>query len=139
MALACKPDRSLNVGVVDGEYYPIINTNTWTLPTTMATNATLSLELQYASYGSIQAINVYQTLNRTISGVVNRDTSLVFTTPYRPAFSATKQCDTLVYTYTAPAVTRPAGTTAVNSALIFEVVNTNGLIKRRVTASTFTR
>jgi hypothetical protein len=118
-------------GKVADDYYPLIlTTNVWTFGTTQRAGAVIPYEIQFLSYAPAKEINVYQVVNRTMSGVTTRDTTRIVNQPYARSFSATKQCDTLALSYTVPTFVRATGqTVAVN--IVAEVVNQNGLFKRR--------
>jgi hypothetical protein len=76
---------------------------------------TLAFELQYWSDAPIKEINFYQTV-----GAMPRE--LLLNKPYAPSYSKLKSADTLVLSYTIPAV---AATT--NIRLEAEIVNENTL------------
>ena len=90
---------------------PQINANTWTVATTQRAGAAITVELQYWSSVPIKEIQLLHAIARTQSGTTTRDTTLVSTQPYQAAFSKDKQCDTLLLTYTVPALTRSTGQT----------------------------
>lgn len=137
---ACERQFPTTPGVVSANHYPIIQaSNAWAFGTTQAPGRTVQFELQFNSASPVKEINVYQVINRTPAGDRTNDTTRFFTTTYQKAYSVTKGADTLLITYNVPTITRPTGTTvAVN--IIAEVVNQNGLFKRRAfsTASGFT-
>jgi len=80
----------------------------------------LSVEFNFISADPIKEIQFYEK-------IATADSVLINTTPYVPAFSRVKNCDTLVYNYTVPSI--PASGTAI----VFRgrVVNVNGLVKDR--------
>jgi hypothetical protein len=108
---ACTPKYLLPGTIVLDQPVPQINSNTWTVATTQRAGAAITVELQYWSATPISEIQLLQAISRTQSGVVTRDTSVVSTRPYQAAFSQTKQCDTLLLTYTVPVLTRSTGQT----------------------------
>ncbi len=135
---ACERQFPTTPGAVSTEFYPVIQTtNAWTIPAAPASGAVVTLELVFNSYSPIRTINLLQVTNRTVSGTVMRDTVVSATFMYQAAYSAIKGGDTLLMNYTVRPVPRPAGTTAVTQQLIGEIVNQNGLLKRRA-SGTFT-
>lgn len=138
--VGCRPN-SFPVGEVKDDYFPLINVNAWTTAASYDAGATISLELQYLSYSPIREITFVQIVTRRANAtapLVN-DTTVIFRTPYRPAFSATKQCDTLLLNYTVPNAATlprpvsPATMTVRLGAFIF----TQNVSKGRLT-NTFT-
>ena len=128
---ACERQFPTTPGAVSADIYPIIQTsNAWAFGTTQAPGRVVEFELQFNSYASVKEINAYQVINRTAAGVTMRDTTRFYTGQYKSAYSKIKGADTLLITYTVPTIARPTGTTvAVN--IVAEVVNQNGLFKRR--------
>lgn len=137
---ACERQFPTTPGVVSADHYPIIQTsNAWAFGTTQAPGRAVQFEVQFNSASPVKEIIGLQIINRTAAGVTTRDTTRFYRTDYQKAYSVTKGADTLLITYTVPTIARPAGTTiAVN--IVAEVVNQNGLFKRRAfsTASGFT-
>lgn len=137
---ACERQFPTTPGVVSADIFPIIQTsNAWAFGTTQTPGKAIEFELQFNSYTTIKAVNAYQVINRTTGSTTTRDTTLFFGPQYKSGYSKDKGADTLLITYTVPTITRPAGTTvAVN--IVAEVVNQNGLFKRRAfsTANGFT-
>ncbi len=117
---------------------PQINTNTWTVATTQRAGAVISLELQYWSVVPIKEIQLLQAIARTQSGTTTRDTTLVSTRPYQPAYSASKQCDTLLLTYTVPALTRSTGQTITINPIARIVVEQGNKSRPFLTGAGFT-
>ncbi|MCU0426151.1 MAG: hypothetical protein MUF71_11060 [Candidatus Kapabacteria bacterium] len=138
LLVACERQFPTTPGVISAtDYYPIIQTaNAWTVPAAPANGAVITLELIFNSYSPIRTINLLQVTNRTTSGVVTRDTVVSTAFMYQVAYSTLKGGDTLLMSYTVRPVPRPAGTT-VSQQLIGEIINQNGLLKRRATG-TFT-
>lgn len=137
VVFGCERQFPTTPGAVSSDYYPIIQTaNAWTIPAAPANGSVVTLELVFNSYSPIRAINLLQVTNRTVSGVVTRDTVVSSTFTYQSAFSVIKGGDTLLMNFTVRPVTRPAGTT-VTQQLIGEIINQNGLLKRRA-SGTFT-
>jgi hypothetical protein len=137
---SCTRQFPTTPGVVSADIFPIIQTaNAWVFGTTQTPGKAVQFELQFNSYAPVKEINGYQIINRTTGSTTTRDTTRFFTGQYQAAYSKDKGADTLLITYTVPTITRPAGTTvAVN--IVAEVVNQNGLFKRRAfsTANGFT-
>lgn len=137
---ACERQFPTTPGAVSADLFPIIQTaNVWAFGTTQAPGRSVQFELVYNSYAPVKEINAYQIINRTAAGVITRDTTRFYTGQYQSAYSKDKGADTLLITYNVPTITRPTGTTvAVN--IVAEVVNQNGLFKRRAfsTANGFT-
>jgi hypothetical protein len=138
---SCERQFPTTPGAVSADIYPVIQTaNAWAFGTTQTSGKAIQFELQFNSYAPIKEINGYQIINRTTGSTTTRDTTLFYPAgKYQSAYSKDKGADTLLLTYTVPAITRPAGTTvAVN--IVMEVVNQNGLFKRRAfsTANGFT-
>jgi hypothetical protein len=134
--MSCRPEYT-PVGVVSQDYVPLINSNPWTTLATYSSGQTVSLELQYTSYSPIREILFFQIASRRVGTATVADTSVVLRTPYMAAFSATKQCDTLLLNYTVPDSTRLSRVNLVNVRLGVTVANQNNLSKLRTT-STFT-
>ncbi|MBC7567153.1 MAG: hypothetical protein H7223_09320 [Pedobacter sp.] len=106
--------------------YPTVVSNanfvTPSVPTAGYVKGTvLSVEFNFISFDSIKEIQFYEK-------IATADSILLKTTPYAPAFSKIKNCDTLVYSYTVPSA--PASGTSI----VFRgrVVNVNGLTKDRI-------
>jgi hypothetical protein len=128
---ACERQFPTTPGVISQDFYPIIQTaNVWTIPARPASGSVVTLELVFSSYSPISTINLRQVTNRTVSGSVTRDTVVSAMFMYQAAYSALKGGDTLLMNYTVRPVAQPTGTT-VTQQLIGEIVNQNGLIKRR--------
>jgi hypothetical protein len=127
------------VGVVSQDYVPLINSNPWTTAASYTTGQTISFELQFLSYAPIREIALIQLATRRVgtSTATTVDTAIVSRTPYMAAFSQTKQCDTLLMSYTVPDSTRLTRLNLVNVRVGVLVVNQNNLSKLRTTG-TFT-
>jgi hypothetical protein len=110
--------------ITDNKYPTVVsNANfvTPSVPTTGYVKGTvLSVEFNFISADPIKEIQFYEK-------IATADSVLISTIPYAPAFSKTKNCDTLVYNYTVPSA--PAS----NTSIVFRgrVVNVNGLTKDR--------
>jgi len=140
---ACQPAKITAPGTIREEFYPIINSNPWTLAANYTTGATITLEAQFLSYSPIREISLSQILTRRLSATapLTVDTVRVRTVPYSRAFSPTKQCDTLLLSYVVPPdaqLPRATGTGTLTVRLMVQVLNQNGLFKNRSTLTTFT-
>jgi hypothetical protein len=120
---ACTPKSLLPGTIVLDQAVPQINSNTWTVAATQRAGNVIAVELQYWSAIPIKEILLLQATARTQSGVVTRDTAVVSMQPYQAAFSQTKQCDTLLLTYTVPALTRSTGQTISINPIVRIVVD----------------
>jgi hypothetical protein len=123
LATGCKKEIDDTYTLV-GERFPTVVSNTTPFPlpaTKYAVGETVTLELNFAQQTDpIKEIVVLQKVEPA------RDSVVVQTIPYKPAFSKTKNADTLLITYVVP--------TAVNKALVrvdARVVSTNGQFKTR--------
>ena len=111
--------------VTDNRYPTVVSNPNFVTPTMPVAGydkgAALSVEFNFISVDPIKEVQFYQK-------IATADSVLINTTPYTPAFSRVKNCDTLVYKYTVP--TSAASGTAI--VLRGRVVNENGLTKDRV-------
>jgi Kef-type K+ transport system membrane component KefB len=123
------------VGNVKQEYYPLINSNAWTVAASYVTGATITLEAQYISYGTIREVNLLQVASRRPAGSTAAvlDTVVVRRVPYMPSFSRFKQCDTTVFTYTVPDAATFSRAALTNARLVVQVLNQNDLFVNRAT------
>jgi hypothetical protein len=140
---ACQPTKITAPGTIREEFYPVINSNPWTLAANYATGATITLEAQFLSYSPIREISLSQILTRRLNAMapLTTDTVRVQTVPYSRAFSPTKQCDTLLLNYVVPPdaqLPRATGTGTLTVRLMVQVLNQNTLFKNRSTLTTFT-
>ncbi|TAE30911.1 MAG: hypothetical protein EAZ92_03560 [Candidatus Kapaibacterium sp.] len=132
---SCERQFPTTPGVISQDFYPIIQTtNPWTIPANPRPGTVVTLEMIFNSYSPAKEINLYQVINRTVSGTVTRDTTRSATFPYQAAYSQAKGGDTLLVSYTIPAISRPTGAT-VSLILIGEVVTQANLNKRRATTA----
>lgn len=112
----------------DDKRFPIIVANTtFTTPTlaaagttTVAKGATIKIEFNFLQTDPLKEIQFLQKIGTA-------DSTVISTTPYLPAFSKSKQCDTLIYNYVVPATIASATTVTIRA----RAVTTAGLFKDR--------
>jgi hypothetical protein len=124
LALTASCDKELDDNyTLVGERFPTVVSNTTPFPiaTKFAAGETVTVELNFTQQTDpIKEILVLQKVEPS------RDSTIVQTIPYQPAYSKTKNADTLLINYVVPA--------AANKALIrldTRVVSTNGQFKTR--------
>lgn len=104
-----------------GPQYPTFTANALGTATKYAPGEIVQFELRFAQQTDpIQEIRILQKIEP------NRDSTLVQTIPYRPAFSRIRQSDTLLVNYTVP-----AGQNKANVRVDAVVVSSNGQTKLR--------
>ncbi len=103
LATGCKKELD-DYYTEQGPQYPtLLTTNSLGTATKYATGETVTFELQFAQQSSpIKQVVILQKVEPA------RDTAIVQTLPYAPAFSRRKNLDTLLVTYVVPAGTNKA-------------------------------
>jgi len=97
LATGCKKDELDDYYTVTGAQFPTVLTNAFGNATKYATGETVAFELQFAAQTSpIRQVVILQKVEPA------RDSVVLATYPYAPAFSKRKNADTLVVSYTVP-------------------------------------
>lgn len=125
-------------GQISEDYFPIINGNAWVTPSAaQAAGAKVAVEVQYLSYSSIKEVSGLQVATRRVGTATVIDTTRFFNMAYTPAFSATKQCDTLLLMYSVPDSAGLSRTGLTNVRILARVLTQSGVYKERA-SNTFT-
>ncbi|HKG06640.1 MAG TPA: hypothetical protein VKB19_09295, partial [Pedobacter sp.] len=125
LLIACdRTEDRIYTKVTDNRYPVIVSNANFVTPAIPAAGvvagAALKIEFNFKPTDPIRELQFFEK-------VAAADSVLIASVPYAPAFSSTKNCDTLIYNYTVPSGLTPG------TPIVFRgrVVNQNGLTKDR--------